>query len=98
VFDGRHVWVATLLPGEVRNIDASGASVAVVPLASPRAMAFDGTHLWVVNSLSPNPGELVKILVSDAAVMASLPLPATRSVSRATNFTYGWRSRRLRTS
>jgi hypothetical protein len=66
-----------ILPDELGKLErAFRATLTVVPLAGPRAMAFDGTYRWVTNNLSPGPGELV-VRASDGAVVASLPLPAT---------------------
>jgi len=67
VFDGTNVWVTDTSAGLLK-LDASGAILQSVAIASPIGVVFDGANLWVPNNFA----ELTVVRASTGAVLQTL--------------------------
>lgn len=69
VYDGNNVWVSDESVGRIFKLDASGAILQTVTVAtSPLAMVFDGANLWVTH----NSSAISVVHASTGAVLATL--------------------------
>jgi hypothetical protein len=66
-FDGRNIWVADADVGLLK-LDADGAVVQTVPIATPVSVVFDGANLWVPNNVS----ELTVVRASTGVILETL--------------------------
>lgn len=77
VFDGSSIWIANTTAGSVVRIRTfDGAILNSYPIASGAyQIAFDGTHLWVINNDFVS-GVAAKVRASDGVTVASFALGA----------------------
>jgi YVTN family beta-propeller protein len=77
VYDGKYIWVSNSSVKSITKIDAvSNSVVATITsslFAQPRAMAFDGSHVWAADW----GGKVLKIDVISNEVVTSIPVGNT---------------------
>jgi len=70
-FDGANVWIANFDSDNLTKLRASdGVNLGTFAVADPRAMAFDGTDIWVACS----GGQVRRVRTTDGTVLNTYPI------------------------
>jgi hypothetical protein len=85
LYDGAHIWVTDAAAGTLLKLDPAGAILQTVTVAAgPQVPGFDGTNIWVPNTLDnsitvvqASTGNVVATISADASNLLNGPSAAT---------------------